>query len=510
MKPFADIFWQAEQPWVLGLVVAFTLLLHYLRPSDRYMLRQTLVFLVVCQVGLGAAAIIQLLEFAPVASGVREAAVVGTGIAVIRLTGMTMFRVVLPAMSVVVPRIIEDILVIIAYFMWGALRLRMGGMELSGIVATSALLTAVIGFAMQDTLGNLLAGLAVQLDHSVEIGDWVKIDDLSGKVADIRWRYTKVVTRNGETLVVPNSVLMKGKFLVLGAHGDAVRKIRRWVWFNVDLSAAPARVIALAEQAVRDAEIAGVSREPAANCVLMDFGPGYARFAMRYWLLDIQRDDPTDSAVRTHVLAALQRAGMRIALPAETRHMIEENKKHAAVVEAREMERRLAALRSVAMFSLLSEQELTAVASHLRPAPFDAGDVITRQDAVAHWLYLLIDGKADIWVQPPSGPKTLLTTLEAGSVFGEMGMMTGEPRQATVIAKTYVECFRLDKAGFEDVIRSRPEIADGLAHILAERRHQLDQTRSDLKAQSDEQALARSHQDILGRIRRFFSLEAKA
>ncbi|MFO1285779.1 MAG: cyclic nucleotide-binding domain-containing protein [Rubrivivax sp.] len=75
---------------------------------------------------------------------------------------------------------------------------------------------------------------------------------------------------------------------------------------------------------------------------------------------------------------------------------------------------------------------------------------MTRQGAAAHWLYLIASGEAEVYWEAPDGERRLLTRLSAGNVFGEMGLMTGAPRSATVVAAGDVECYRLDKAGFED------------------------------------------------------------
>ena len=62
------------------------------------------------------------------------------------------------------------------------------GVEPGSLVTTSAILTATAAFAMQETLGNVLGGIVLQLDHSLNVGDWAKVDDVSGKVVEIRWR----------------------------------------------------------------------------------------------------------------------------------------------------------------------------------------------------------------------------------------------------------------------------------------------------------------------------------
>ena len=160
------------------------------------------------------------MQFDMAADVLHEIFVIGGGIALIRLWGLLVFRIVLPFARLAPPRITEDIFVIIAYIAWGLVRLRYAGLDLGSIVATSAMITAVVAFAMQDTLGNILGGLALQMDNSIQIGDWIKVDDITGRVVDIRWRSTLVETRNWETVVFPNSQLMKNKFMVLGRRND--------------------------------------------------------------------------------------------------------------------------------------------------------------------------------------------------------------------------------------------------------------------------------------------------
>ena len=136
-------------------------------------------------------------------------------------------------------------------------------------------------------------------------------------------RYTGLLTRNGERVVVPNSQLMKGRYYVLCDKHQANPTWRRSISFNVDFSTPPGRIIQLIETDLAAASIPLVALFPAPNCVLLDFGPGYAHYALRYWLTDPRLDDPTDSAVRTHILATLQRNGIRLATDDHTIHLVE-------------------------------------------------------------------------------------------------------------------------------------------------------------------------------------------
>lgn len=482
------------------------LLLLHLKPGDRSSVGVTLAMFFIGLAGQFVSAFVSELGFTGAAAWMQESFLILEGLAVIRLYGMFLFRVLLPLVSLHPPRILEDILVFVAYLGWGFVRLHEAGLDLSGIVTTSAVITAVLAFSMQDTLGNILGGLALQLDNSVEIGDWIKVDDITGKVVDIRWRHTAVQTRNWETVIVPNSQLMKSKFSVIGRHGDDPVQWRRWIWFNVSYKVAPARVIETVESAVRNADIRNVARQPAPSCVLMDFDASYGRYALRYWLTDLQLDDPTDSDVRDHIFAALQRAGIRLAFPEHNVNVTKEGEKHEQAKQQRRTQERIEALRKVELFNSFREEELDAIAQRLKYAPFARGDVITRQGAMAHWLYMLIEGSADVYLETPGQERRKLSTLQPGNFFGEMGLMTGAPRTATVIATTDVECYQLDKESFETVLTNRPELAEEISKILVSRRFGLDSLQQDMDADARASEMAQQHKDILARMRNFFGL----
>src|SRR5262249_23095172 len=157
------------------------------------------------------------------------------------------------------------------------------GLNLGGLIATSAVVTAVIGFSLQDTLGNVMAGLALQLDGVLEVGHWIKIADTSGVVREIKWRSTLVETRNRERVVIPNSVLVKGQFAIVGTEGKPSRW-RRWVYFNVDFRFTPSDVISAVTEALCAAPIEHAAADPVPQCILLELGDSFCRYAVRYWL----------------------------------------------------------------------------------------------------------------------------------------------------------------------------------------------------------------------------------
>ena len=189
-----------------------------------------------------------------------------------------------------------------------------------------------------------LGGVALQLDNSIRLGDWVKIDDISGKVVEIRWRFTAIETRNWETVIFPNSMLTRGQVMVLGQRTNQPLQWRRWVYFHVDFRHAPTDVIATVEKALCAQPITNVAATPLPNCIAVDFDTSSTKYAVRYWLTDIARDDPTSSRVRERIFTALKRASIPLAVPGTHVWVELDDAEARARKKRREAERRQRAL----------------------------------------------------------------------------------------------------------------------------------------------------------------------
>jgi small-conductance mechanosensitive channel/CRP-like cAMP-binding protein len=499
--PFA--FWTSAAPWLALVAFGLAILLLRARPQERTTFLNTLWLFLLGIAGEAAASLIWALGFADAAATVHSISRFVAAIALIRLCGFAAFRLLLPLVGSHPPRIVEDLGIVAVYVVYGFAQLRGAGLDLSSIVTTSAILTAVIAFAMQDTLGNVLAGVAVQLDNSVRIGDWIRVDSMSGRVRDIRWRSTLIETRNWETVVIPNSMLMKARVEILGQREGAALQWRRILDFMVDPGVPPARVIAIVEDEMRELAIPNVARNPAPSCVLKAFDEGNLRYQLRYFLTDMLEDDLTDSMVRMHLFASLQRAGIRVAEPQRTVHAVQRDQAHAETVRRRELTRRLQALASVPAFAGLSKDDRDAVAERLQYAPFARGDTITKQGNKAHWLYVLAYGEAEVLYEPQGGAAQAIGTLYAGQFFGEMALLTGDARAATVVAKTDVECYRLDRASFQDLLAGKPQIAEEIQRVVGGRRGDLESARQAFTAAPP---IAEAEPRLVSRIRRFFGI----
>ena len=210
--------------------------------------------------------------------------------------------------------------------------------------------------------------------------------------------------------------------------------------------------------------------------------------------------------VRTRIYFALQRANIPLSIPAHTLFVTEEDESHRERKTAEEIEGHIETLKQVDLFRTLTDEERKALAGRLRVARFARGEVLTRQGAKAHWLYILTRGDAEVRVSLDGNLTERVATLHEGDFFGEMGMMTGEPRSATVLALSDVECYRVDKDAFHNILRRRPEIAEDISHVLARRRVELDAAREGLNEEARLARLKEHQGDLLRRIRGFFRL----
>jgi len=155
----------------------------------------------------------------------------------------------------------------------------------------------------------------------------------------------------------------------------------------------------------------------------------------------------------------------------------------------------------------MTDAELKALAERLKYMQFAKGSMIAKQGATGqHWLYIIINGEVEIFIATANGETRSLNVLSKGNFFGEMSLMTGAPRAASVVAKTDIECYRLDKKAFEGIMSARPGIADEVSHILVERRAQLDSALQNLDGESLHKEMSNRRGEILATIKRFFGL----
>ena len=392
---------------------------------------------------------------------------------IVAVSGVVFFDLALPGIGVRAPTIVYELAMALLYTLTALGVMRRFGIQAAHLVTTSAVVTAIVALSMQATLGNVIGGMALQLERSVRVGDWIQFDNgTQGIVREIRWRHTVFETRDWDTIIVPNSSLLASSFTVLGklVGNETVR--REAIPFNVDNQFSPTQVIAAVEGPLRAAAIENVATSPAPQCLCIDLvreqRASMATYAVRYWLTNLAVDEPTRSRVRTQIHAALKRAGIPLAAPPTAHWLDQEEGATRKSLRELDLERRLHAVRVATVLTPLHGDELTPVAERLRACPFAAGEEITREGDSADFLYIIVSGSAEVLVDSPNG-RQKVAEITGPTVVGEMGLLTGAPRSASVIATSAIDAYRLDKEAFQEVLAKRPSLGDEIATQIAAR-----------------------------------------
>jgi small-conductance mechanosensitive channel/CRP-like cAMP-binding protein len=493
------------------VLVAF--LVNRFAPQKRRRLRHALLLYVLFALAAASSHVMEHLRSPAIEVWTEHVRLFGdlfSAFTLVNIVALAVFDVTLPALGVSLVAITGDLVVFAAYVFAALGILRASGVALSSVVTTSAIVSGVLALGLQTTLGNVIGGVALQIDGSIHVGDWLQLPDgQQGKVTAIRWRHTVLETRNWDTIIVPNANLLAQNIAIMGKRAGKPSAHRMWVYFNVDFRFAPSQVVDVVRDALWAAPIEGVAEDPKPNVICYDLAKdardSFGYYAVRYWLTDLANDDPTNSRVRSRIYTALKRQGISLARPTQTLFVAAEED-DAAQAERRK-QRRFHAVEPIDLFRTLTPDERSFVADHLKYAPFTAGETVTKQGAVAHFLYILCAGKVEIRRHASDGSLAkVVATIEAPDFFGEMGLMTGEPRTADVVAITDVETYRLDKEGLQRILDERPEVAEHFSATLAKRRVDLLHVLEGLDAEAGRARIASEQSRILEKIQEFFGL----
>lgn len=402
-----------------------------------------------------------------------------------------------------VPSIVVDVLLGLALVVYALVRLNVVGVNLAGIVTTSAVITGAIAFSAQEVLGALWAGLSLQAERTLRIGDWIRCDGSLGQIESIRWRTTAIRTLSYETVVIPNAKLIKEKVQIVARAGGKLASPKREIAFSADYDHAPGIVTRLVAEALAQTQIANVIGSPPPTCYCAGFGESGIDYAVYYHVADYDDVKLSDSEVLSHVYAVLQRNGIKIPFPQRDVHV---DRVSPEATMRREIAVRMLALSRIELFATLTDAERATLAASLHRALFASDEVLFRQGDAADSLYILAEGGLAVFDESGGRGRRPLASLAAPDHVGEMGLLTGQPRVATVVADGHVVCYRIDKAGFDAILRARPEIVEGLSNVLARRQAENDQTLAALSAEVRGQRTRGRAGDLVRRIRQFFAI----
>jgi small-conductance mechanosensitive channel len=398
------------------------------------------------------------------------------------------------------PKIFRDILQAAIYGVAALITLQAVGVEPTSLLTTSALVTAVIGLSLQDTLGNLFAGLAIQAQRPFQVGDWIQYDDKPdnvGVVTEINWRAVRVLTVDNVEITVPNNMLARAP---IRNYTRPQVESRRQIVCRAPYELPPQHVIALLVDSIKDAP--GVQHTPAPDAIVVEFDERGVKYQVRYYIADFERREPIDAGVRERVWYALHRAQIAMPVPQRTLHIHEATAEEAQRKKQREIDERVRYLRGVDFLSTVPDESVLTLAEMSETRLYGAGEAIIRQGATDEEFFIVERGRVAVELAGSNATQRL-AELGPGQFFGEMSLMTGERRRATVRALEECRLLVVGKQAFHKMFDDRPELIAKISETLALREAELGEVKARESLTPKE---AERSAEILGRIRDFFSL----
>jgi small-conductance mechanosensitive channel/CRP-like cAMP-binding protein len=369
--------------------------------------------------------------------------------------------------------------------------------DVSPILTTFGVGSLVLGLALQDTLGNLFAGLALVFERPLAVGDWIQLGDLTGKVQQINWRSVRILTREMTEITIPNSAIGKDRILNFSspfrAHGFKIS-----VGFSYD--APPNQVKAVLEAAACDTP--GVVSSPVPEARTLEFGAYAIQYELRVFIDDYDDFVGVRNELMSRIWYAARRSNLTIPYPITTMYTTEIPYAPQPALEKAGL---AAILERAELFESLSHDESLRLASEVTLERFGRGERIIAEGDVGECFYIIVSGTASVSVCGIDGKLVAVSELQPGAVFGEMSLLAGGSRTASVFATSDIVIARIGKEALSHLLAVRPDLLESFAHYAAERTKQIaaardqDTQHSKTEGVVDERALSE-------RLRRFFGL----
>lgn len=356
---------------------------------------------------------------------------------------------------------------------------------------TAAAGAVVLGLALQDTLGNAIAGLALQADQPYKVGDWISVGDHEGRVTEISWRSTVLRTRESTLVALPNSSIADGPIV---NFSEPAPPTRIFIDVGVAYHQPPNRVRAAILEAIGQVPLAMAT--PPADVQVLDFGSSAIVYRARCYVQDMERADLAQDQMRTAIWYTFQREGLDIPYPIQTECSLDT----LPVVDVPEVAHLPGLIGQSRLLGGLEVEARERLAASARAQLYGLGEVIVRQGESGRTSFLVGRGEVRVSVTPDDRE---VARLGVGEVFGEMSWLTGEPRSATVTATCDVVVFVLDDATLRTLASDSPRVLETLADAVARRRSELQAISHDT---SRSLQAVEAPATLVARMRRFLGL----
>lgn len=361
-------------------------------------------------------------------------------------------------------------------------------------LTTSAVGAAIVGFALQDTLGNMFAGLALQIEKPFHVGHWITVGDWEGSVVEVSWRATKLRTREGNLVILPNS---KVAAEAITNYSEPIAPTRLAVTVGATYARRPNEVKRVILDALANEPV--VRTAPPPLVLLDDFGASALQYEVNFWTDDYAQEDVVRDRVRCAIVYAFARAGVEIPYPMQ----VEMSREEFSEPEEDRVARLEAALGRASLLQSLTPDERRQLARESQERPYGAGEPIVRQGDPGTSAFVVDTGRVRVTIDPGARE---VAQIGPGGFFGEMSLLTGDARSATVRAIVDCRVVEVTADSFRRIALQNPAVLESITATTIARRTEMTATVQGAAPAPDAGAAAST---LLGRVRRFLLGSAK-
>jgi small-conductance mechanosensitive channel len=397
------------------------------------------------------------------------------------------------------PRILQHIVAIGLYFVaFAVILVAVFERQASSVLVSTSVLVGVVGLALQNVLADLFSGISITLERPFTVGDWVRFaDGTEGEVTDISWQAIYLKSFNESRYVLPNR---SASGMAVHNYSKPTRTYAMWYEIRVDARHEPATVRQLLLEAALGCGAVKKTPSPVVNLADASSNPYTYIVYVRY------TDFPTHFAGRTdlylNIHTYLSRAGIGTA---SVRYEVatEALPERRLVVPSVEEE-----LRRLDLFSVLTDEQVRQVAEGAVSRTFYPDETIVEEGTKGGSLFIITSGAVQVTKRTPRNAHMEVTRLGAGDVIGEMSLLTGEPRSATVVALVPVTAIEVTRENLAPILREVPELSDKFAEVMLDRRLESEEFLKSMR-RSDQAAsdfVSDYLERMVRRMRKFFGL----
>jgi small-conductance mechanosensitive channel/CRP-like cAMP-binding protein len=403
------------------------------------------------------------------------------------------------------PALIQDIVTILLVLIGLSIGLTyIAGLSVTGIVTASGATAIVLGIALQAVIQDLFSGLAINFEGSYGIGDWLTVftdqapNPIYGQVTHISWRSTYLTLMDGTQVMVPNHMVTANPVM---NHSRPVAAKRTSVEVCLDNRIPTDRALdMLLGEAFKATRFKGLARTPEPSVIVSRLDSEAIYYEVRFYYRP-DEIDPSDAraAVLTPILEVIQQSELPMPVT-----QVELAKAPDLSFTFGEEEERDWIKQAPLFESILHTEHVDILVKNCSSVELPKGSFLMKQGEEGSSMFIILEGAASVSIRTDRGQSHEVNILAAGDVVGEMSLMTGAPRSASVSALTRVRVLEITKDAIATVMQMSPGLAERFSHVLAERQqHNAEFTSRLMKPEEVQKAL-------LARITAFFSRTFRA